>query len=137
MNEKNEVSSKYDITLLTAFFIGPLGIHRIINKHYITGFILLSISIITFISSLWISSLTISAIGFLVLFIWHYVDVILILIGSFKDEFGMKLMYGDEFFKSKSNIVVMIMFIIQLVLFFLVLIFIFSLITLLLSMGQL
>ena len=136
MNEKNEISNKYDITILTAYFIGPLGVHRLINKHYITGFILLGLSIISFMSFLFVSTLPIAFVGLLILLIWRFIDVILILLGKFKDEFGNTISYDGKFFESKSNIVITIMFIIQLVLLFIVLIFIFSLITLLISMGQ-
>lgn len=135
MHEKNEVSNKYDITLLTAFFIGPLGIHRIINKHYITGFILLSLSTIAFITSFWFATLPIAVLIFVAIFIWRFIDVILILMGKFKDEFGNYITYGDQFFESKSNIVVITMFIVEAILLFIVLVFIFSLITLFISMG--
>jgi TM2 domain-containing membrane protein YozV len=66
MNEKNEISNKYDITILTAYFIGPLGVHRLINKHYITGFILLGLSIISFMSFLFVSTLPIAFVGLLI-----------------------------------------------------------------------
>jgi hypothetical protein len=87
-------------------------------------------------SFLFVSTLPIAFVGLLILMIWRFIDVILILLGKFKDEFGNTISYDGKFFESKSNIVITIMFIIQLVLLFIVLIFIFSLITLLISMGQ-
>lgn len=84
-----EDEGNYNVTLLLAYFLGLLGIHRFYNKKYGTGVLML---------------LTFGGLGF-----WYIFDVIMIISGRFKNKAGVTLNYKEEsFFKNSANIIVLI-----------------------------
>lgn len=70
------------VALLLCFFLGYFGIHRFYVGKIGTGIIMLLLSI--------------SIIGLLISSLWVFIDLILILIGSFEDKQGKKLFYWFE-----------------------------------------
>ncbi len=111
---------KYHITLLTNLFIGFLGVHRIINKKFITGFIMLGFGLLSII--LWIFSLIFDSsflFGFamtifIILNIVKFVDMILIFINWFKDKHGNVIAANKPFLNVWSNIVAIVVIVLSL-----------------------
>lgn len=64
------------VTLLLCWFLGIFGIHRFYTGKHITGILML---------------LTIGGFG-----IWWFIDIIMILIGRFKDASGKQIFYWTE-----------------------------------------
>tara|TARA_B100001540_G_C15413273_1_gene464251 strand:+ start:48 stop:320 length:273 start_codon:yes stop_codon:yes gene_type:complete len=70
-NSAKDEPKEWLVTLLLAFFLGVLGIHRFYTGHTMTGVAQL---------------LTIGGCG-----IWAFIDFIMILLGNFKDAQGRPL----------------------------------------------
>ena len=70
-NAANDEPKEWLVTLLLAFFLGVLGIHRFYTGHTMTGVAQL---------------LTVGGCG-----IWAFIDFIMILLGNFKDAQGRPL----------------------------------------------
>ncbi len=79
-----ENTEDYNITLIAAVLLGVFGVHRFINKKYITGIIML---------------LTFG--GFT---LWVFVDIYLIISRKFKNAEGETLVYGGEFYEHPPNL---------------------------------
>lgn len=121
MEENIKVThKKYHITLLTNLFIGFLGVHRIINKKFITGFIMLGFGLLSII--LWIFSLVFDSsilFGFamtifIILNIVKFVDMILIFVSWFKDKHGNVIAANKPFINVWSNIVAIVVIVLSL-----------------------
>ena len=67
-------SKKWLITLLLAIFLGVFGVHRFYQKHFVTGVIMLI--------------LTVTCIGATIAFIWAIIDIIFIATDQFKRPDG-------------------------------------------------
>lgn len=68
------ISNEWLITILLAFFLGIFGVHRFYNKHFLTGAIMLV--------------LTLTGIGSLISVIWCVIDIIFIVTDKFKKPDG-------------------------------------------------
>ncbi len=84
-NDINWNIDDYNKTIIAAVFLGVFGVHRFINKKYITGIIML---------------LTVG--GFT---IWALVDIYLIISRKFKNSKGETLIYSGEFYEYPLNLV--------------------------------
>ncbi len=80
----NVTTENYNLTLFLAVFLGVFGVHRFVNKKYVTGLIMF---------------FTLG--GFT---IWSLVDVYLIVSRKFKNSKGQTLIYGGEFYQHAPNI---------------------------------
>ncbi len=80
---------KYTLTLLLAYFLGLLGIHRFVNGKIGTGIIML---------------LTVGGFG-----IWYIIDLILIMSNDFKNASGETIGYEGSWKDHTINIVLAIM----------------------------
>ena len=83
------------VALLLCFFFGYFGFHRFYVGKIGTGIIMLLLPICIiwlFLNSLWVFGI----IGLLIIPLWVFIDLILILTGSFRDKDGKKLFYWFE-----------------------------------------
>ncbi|MGP1514977.1 MAG: TM2 domain-containing protein [Bacteroidales bacterium] len=71
INKSSGVNTRWLITLLLCFFAGSLGIHRFYNGKIVTGILML---------------ITLGGLGF-----WSIIDLIIIVVGNFKDKYGNKI----------------------------------------------
>lgn len=126
----NEV--QYHKTLLIACFLGIFGIHRIISKRTISGLAMLLLSLISItiiflvrlkydfssiVRPIYYSIIYVQAtFSIWVLSVWRVVDIILIMSGRFKVEKGKsRLRSGKTFFRTWSNILVIIIMMISII----------------------
>ncbi len=83
--------NSYHVTLLVAYFLGFLGIHRFLNGKTGTGVAML---------------LTLGGCG-----IWSLVDVIMIMMGRFTNKEGQEIKINKPFFSIWSNVLVVCLFV--------------------------
>lgn len=129
MNKNNNSSSLvkedivwYNVTLLVCYFLGLLGVHRIINRRILTGILMFVISVsavvlmqmyIEFNSVIFI---VLSVLLFLGAITWWVVDNILIMIGKFKVGKPRKqLISGKKFSMVVTNVIIVILLVISLI----------------------
>lgn len=127
-------SGKYHATLLLCYFFGPLGIHRLINKKIVSGIAMLLISIFAGIfmivsfavigSGVEASDTNLEDMGYMLFFIsflisfitpfWSFIDLILIMSGNLKNgETKVPVISGKSFITTWSNILVLILLLLQ------------------------